>query len=118
MMPMMAFQNQLLAVDRATPFDRMGNEKISPMTTPGNKKKKFPSAERTLRKDIIFFLFRPSFFQAEVLLLTCCWTPCTRKASDLKIVSREQTFLFLSFGGREISYINTDKSDETVVRCQ
>lgn len=40
MMPMMAFQNQLLAVDRATPFDRMGNEKISPMTTPGKQKRK------------------------------------------------------------------------------
>lgn len=40
MMPMMAFQNQLLAVDSATPFDRMGNEKISPMTTPGNKRNK------------------------------------------------------------------------------
>lgn len=61
MMPMMAFQNQLLAVDSATPFDRMGNEKISPMTTPGNKRKKNRLAGGTLRK-YDFFLFRPSFF--------------------------------------------------------
>lgn len=96
MMPIMAFQNQLLAVDRATPFDRMGNEKISPMTTPGNKKKNFDQ----LGNIIIFFSVLPLVFQAEVLLLTCCWTPCTRKASDLNIISREQTFLFLSFGAR------------------
>lgn len=104
MMPMMAFQNQLLAVDRATPFDRMGNEKISPMTTPGNKGKKNRSAGGTLRQHIIFFsCFAPRFFQAEGLLLTCCWTPCTRKASDLNIVSREQTclFLFLFHWGEE-----------------
>lgn len=89
MMPMMAFQNQLLAVDRATPFDRMGNEKISPMTTPGKQKKnKFRSAGK---HNHLFFCFAPRFFQAEVLLLTCCRTPCTRKASDLNIVSREQT---------------------------
>lgn len=120
MMPMMAFQNQLLAVDRATPFDRMGKEKISPMTTPGNKrKKKFDQLGGHFGNISSFFLFRPSFFQAKVLLLTCCRTPCTRKASDLNIVSREQTFLSLSFGGRRgISYINTDKSDKTVVRCQ
>lgn len=84
MMPMMAFQNQLLAVDRATPFDRMGNEKISPMTTP--EKKKLDQLGNII---IFFFCFAPRFFRVEVLLLTCCWTPCTRKASDLKIVSRE-----------------------------
>lgn len=64
MMPMMAFQNQLLAVDRATPFDRMGNEKISPMTTPGNKRKNF----RQLRgrfENISSFFFLPLFSQAE-----------------------------------------------------
>lgn len=97
MMPMIAFQNQLLAVESATPFDRMGNEKISPMTTPGKQRKKKLDQ---LGNIIIFFFLAPRFFQAEVLLLTCCWTPCTRKASDLNIVSREQTFLFLSFGGR------------------
>lgn len=92
MMPMMAFQNQLLAVDSATPFDRMGNEKISPMTTPGKqKKKKFDQLGGALRKYIIFFFVSPLVFQAEILLLTCCRTPCTRKASNLNIVSREQT---------------------------
>lgn len=88
MMPMMAFQNQLLAVDRATPFDRMGNEKISPMTTPGNKRKK--NLDQLGNIIIFFFGFAPRFFRVEVLLLTCCWTPCTRKASDLNIVSRER----------------------------
>lgn len=92
MMPMMAFQNQLLAVDRATPFDRMGNEKISPMTTPGKQRKKKDSISWETYH--LFFCFAPRFLQAEVLLLTCCWTPCTRKASDLNIVSREQTCLF------------------------
>lgn len=59
MMPMMAFQNQLLAVDRATPFDRMGNEKISPMTTPGKQRKeKFRSAGEHNHR---FFCFAPSF---------------------------------------------------------
>lgn len=62
MMPMMAFQNQLLAVDRATPFDRMGNEKISPMTTPGKQKKKNRLAGGTFWKHIIFFFcFAPRF---------------------------------------------------------
>lgn len=89
---MMAFQNQLLAVDRATPFDRMGNEKISPMTTPGNKrKKKIDQLGGTLRKYIVFFFVSLLLlFRVEVLILTCCWTPCTRKASDLNIVSRER----------------------------
>lgn len=59
MMPMMAFQNQLLAVDRATPFDRMGNEKISPMTTPGKQKKKNFDQ---LGNIIIFFFVLPLLF--------------------------------------------------------
>lgn len=61
MMPMMAFQNQLLAVDRATPFDRMGNEKISPMTTPGKQKRK-KNFDQLGNIIIFFFSFRPSFF--------------------------------------------------------
>ena len=32
-MPMMQFQSQLEAVERATPRERMGSGKISPMTT-------------------------------------------------------------------------------------
>lgn len=59
MMPMMAFQNQLLAVDRATPFDRMGNEKISPMTTPGKQKEKKLDQ---LGNIIIFFFVLPLVF--------------------------------------------------------
>lgn len=59
MMPMMAFQNQLLAVDRATPFDRMGNEKISPMTTPGNKEKR--KIDQLGNIIIFFFLLAPRF---------------------------------------------------------
>lgn len=90
MMPMMAFQNQLLAVDRATPFDRMGNEKISPMTTPGKQKKKKFDQLGGRFENISSFFFLPLVFQAKVLLLTCCWTPCTGKASDLNIVSRER----------------------------
>lgn len=63
MMPMMAFQNQLLAVDRATPFDRMGNEKISPMTTPGDKRKRDSISWETYH----LFFVSPLVFQAEVL---------------------------------------------------
>lgn len=67
MMPMMAFQNQLLAVDRATPFDRMGNEKISPMTTPGKqRKKKISISWETYH----LFFVSPLVFQAKVVLGT------------------------------------------------
>lgn len=62
MMPMMAFQNQLLAVDRATPFDRMGNEKISPMTTPGNKRKNNFDQLGGASKIYHLFFSCPSFF--------------------------------------------------------
>lgn len=61
MMPMMAFQNQLLAVDRATPFDRMGNEKISPMTTPGKQKKKKIDQLGGRFENISSFFVCPSF---------------------------------------------------------